>query len=405
MFGKSSTTFEVQVRREGRWMIEGSFLEEAAARSCARVQMTSGGVEEVKVFKQRSLAGLSLETLLFHKAVPVLKDKPMLLGGTAEGAPVCAGPDDLYGFESRVVINRLLRAFLDKFRITPTELLYSFTYLRKLDEQGVLLGAAIQAVARHHGDLRGFAVPARARELRGFADAVMVRARDFQAERKRLPAFDPKDLPATSRAIEAAVGEERHDAVFLGQLTHHLADRNSLGGKLDLLLGLVGGDSGDGGVGGEPRHLALIDGVMADALGSADVVKDLLGAQPNLAIGLCVLADHILGRDPQPRGEPASPLLARVGDLILRGRAPCCRAVLVERIRHSLNGAQPLDRRDPKKEALLADHLATHLRDGQGRMLGGPEAEKALARRLIRHRQAILREQGMHDIADRLSGR
>ncbi len=398
MFGKSSTAFEVQVRREGRWVIEASFFEEAAAMSCARVQMTSGGVEEVKVFKHRSLAGLSLETLLFHKTVPVVKDKPMLLGGTAEGAPVCTVPDDLYSFESRVVINRLLRAFLDKFRITPTELLYSFTYLRKLDEQGILLGAAIQAVARHHADLHGFAVPARARELRGFADVVMTRARDFQAERKRLPAFDPKDLPATSRAIDAAVGEERHDAVFLGQLTHHLADRNSLGGKLDLLLGLIDDE-------GEPRHLALIDGVMADTLGSADVVKDLLGAQPNLAMGLCVLADHILGRDPDPRGEPASALLARVGDLIVHGRAPCCRAVLVDRIRHALNGAQPLDRRDPKKEALLADHLATHLRDGQGRMLGGPDSEKALARRLIRHRQTILREQGMHDIADRLSGR
>lgn len=398
MFGKSSTAYEVQVRREGRWVIEASFFEEDAALSCARVQMTSGGVEEVKVLKYRTLAGLSLETVVFNKTVPVVKDKPMLLGGTAEGAPVCTSADDLYGFDSRVVIGRLLRAFLDKYRITPTELLHSWTYLRKLDEQGILLGAAIQAVARHHADLHGLAVPARARELRGFADAVMARARDFQAERKRLPAFDPKDLAGTSRMIDAAVGEAGHDAVFLGLLTIHLADRNALVGKLDLLLDLIDDDS-------SPRHLALIDGVMADALGSADVVKDLLGAQPNLAMGLCVLADHILGRDPEPKGEPASPLLARVGDLIVHDRAPCCRAVLVDRIRQSLNGTQPLDRRDPKKEALLADHVAARLRDGQGRLLGGPDAEKALARRLIRHRQAILREQGMHDIADRLSGR
>ncbi|MBK3800776.1 hypothetical protein GAY33_16325, partial [Azospirillum brasilense] len=42
-------------------------------------------------------------------------------------------------------------------------------------------------------------------------------------------------------------------------------------------------------------------------LGSAELVKELLGAQPNLALGLCALADLILGRDPQPKSEPVSP--------------------------------------------------------------------------------------------------
>lgn len=398
MFGKSSTAFEVQIRREGRWTIEGTYDEERRALASARSWLAVSGVEEVKALRFRTLAGLSLETVIFQKAVPVVKDKPMTLGGTAEGAPYCTAPGDLYEFEARVVTGRLLRAFLDKFRITPTELLHSWTYLRKLDEQGLLLGAALQAAARHHADRHGVAVPARARELRGFADAAMARARDFQAERKSLPAFDPADLSRSSRALVMALGEEAHDFAFLSQLTVHLADRNSLAGKLEMLLDLIGPEV-------EPRHLALLDGVMADALGSAELVKELLGAQPNLALGLCALADLILGRDPQPKSEPVSPLLAHVGALIVQGRAPCCRAVLLERIRQSLNGTQPLDRRDPKKEALLADHLATHLRDPQGRLLGGAEVEKALARRLIRHRQAILREQGMHDIADRLSGR
>ena len=400
MFGKAKTvsSFEVQIRREGRWVIEATFLDEQAALSCARAQMTMGGVEEVKVLKYRTFAGMSLETVIFEKAVPVVKEKPLLLGGTAEGAPFCLNADDLYGFDSRVVIGRLLRNFLDKYRITPTELLYAWTYVRKLDEQGMLLGAAIHAVARHHADLHGTAVPARVRDLRAFAEVVMARAREFQTERKHLPVFDPRDLPGFSAGLEALVGEEGHDAAFLGQLTVHLADRNSLGGKLDMLLAMITDDT-------EPRHLALLDGVMADALGSADVVKDLLGAQPNLAMGLCVLADHLLGRDPDPRDEPASALLVRVGELIRHGRAPCCRAVLVDRIRQSLNSAQPLDRREPRSEALLAEQVANRLRDGLGRPLGGADTEKALARRLIRHRQAILREQGMHDIADRLSGR
>lgn len=401
MFG-SSSTYEVQVRREGRWRIEATFTEEEAALSNARVQMTGRGVEEVKVTKYRSLAGMSLETVLFQKKTPEIKNKPLGLGGSAEGAPYCLSPDDLYGFEARVVIGRLLRPFLDKFHITATELLHSWSYVRKLDEQGTLIGAAIHAIARHHADTKGVAVPARVRELRAFADVAMSRARDFLAERKRLPAFDPKDLAASSRAIDYAVGVDGHDFVFLAQLAIHLADSNSLTGKLEMLLNLLHDES-------EPRHFALIDGVMADALGSADVVKELLGAQLNLAMGLCVLADHIHGRDPDPaflRGaEPASPLLARICDLALHGRAPQCRAVLVDRIRQSLNGEQPLDRRDPKAEAQLVDLVSTHLKGADGRLLGGADVEKAMARRMLRHRQNLLRGQGMHDIADRLSGR
>lgn len=399
MFGKASTSYEVQVRREGRWQIEVTCLEQEAALSSARARMVMGGVEEVKVLKYRTLAGLSLETVLFRKEVPVVKDRPPGLGGSAEGAPLCVRADDLCGFEARVVIGRLLGPFLAKFRITPTELLHSWPHIRKLDEQASLLGAALHAVARHHADVHGVPLAKRVRELRAFADVVIGRARDFQAERRRLPPFDPLDLSGSSRAIEAAVGEEGHDAVFLGQLTLHLAEHGSLVGKLEWLLDRLDDEDAV-----EPRHVALLEGVMADTLGATEVVKELLGQQRNLALGLCVLADALRGRDPDALAEPPSPLLDRVGTLILHGRAPCCRAVLVERLRRTLNGAQPLDRREPKAEALLVEEITKRLRDAEGRILGGAAMEKALSHRLTRHRQTILREQGMHDIADRLSG-
>jgi len=223
------------------------------------------------------------------------------------------------------------------------------------------------------------AVPVRARELRVFADVVMGRARDFLAERRRLPAFDPTDLTEASRQIDYAVGEAGHDFIFLSQLVLHLSNSNSLVGKLEMLLNPLHDES-------EPRHFALLDGVMADALGSAEVVKELLGPQPNLAVGLCVLADHLYGRDPDPKAEPANPLLACICDLALHGRAPCCRAVLMDRIRQSLGGDQPFDRRDPKMEAQLVELVASHLKGADGRLLGGTETERALNRRLLRHR-------------------
>lgn len=398
MFGKGSSSYEVQTRREGRWQIEGAFTDQEAALSCARSRLLSGGVEEIKVVKFRTLAGLSLETVILNKKAPESSKKPMALGGSADGAPLCRTLEDLTGFESRVVIGRLLRPFLDAQRLTPTELLHSWPAFRKLDEQGALLSAAIHAAARHHFDIHGVPIPVRVKELRGLVDAAASRARDFLAERKRLPAFDPDDLPATSRRIDEAVGEDGHDALFLSLLTLHLVEGNTLPGKLDLLLALMHDDA-------EARHLTLLDGVVADVLGSADTLKELLGPQPSLAMGLCALADALHGRDQSPITAEPSAALSRVCDLALKGRAPASRLVLIDRLRHALLSEQPLDRRDVKSEGALIQTVAEHLKGADGQLLGGAVMGKALDRRMVRHRQTVLRDQGMHDIADRLSGR
>ncbi|HYG88683.1 MAG TPA: hypothetical protein VD978_20750 [Azospirillum sp.] len=392
---KGSAMYEVHVLQDERWRIEAAFTEEQAALSCARVQVTVSGIREVKVYKSRNLAGMALQTAVFHRKVPEAKQRPLGLTGSADGAPYCTDLPDLYGFESRVVIGRLLRQFLDKHQVTPTELLHGWSCARRLDEQGSLMGAAIHAAARHHADTHKVAVAARVKELRALVDRALAKSRDFVAERKRLPAFDERDPAETSRRIERAVGAEEHDFVFLALLSHHLTGSNTVFGKLELLVRLMA-------EGEDPRVSALLEGVVADGLGSADVIKELLGAQPNLAAGLCALADTVLGR---PRGEkdaPVSSLLDRIGRLVVEGRAPCCRAVLVERIRSALGGEQPLDRRDSKAEATLVETIVARLKDEDGTLLGGAETEKVLAKRLLRHRQAILREQGMHDIADRL---
>ena len=394
---KSSALFEVHVRRDDRWRIEASFTDEKTALSCARAQLAESGVQEVKVLKTRNIVGLGLETEVFHRKATENKERPLTISGSAEGAPYCMTLNDLYGFESRLIVGRLLRQFLDKFRITPTELLYNWTFARKLDEQGSLIGSAIHAVARHHADVHGIAAKERVNDLRRLVDQALIKARDFAAERKRLPAFDEKDLIGTSQRVEQAVGSTNHDGVFLGMLALHLGNTPSVGGKLELLADMMGRE-------GDPQISHLLEGVIADGLGSAEVVKDLLGPQPNLAGGVMALADTVLGRPQGEKDTPVSPLLTRIGRFVAEGRAPCCRTVLVDRIRSAVNSDQPLDRRDAKSEALLVEAVATRLKDGNGTLLGGAETEKALARRLLRHRQAILRQQGMHDIADRLSG-
>lgn len=392
---KSSKSFEVHIRRDGRWQMMSAFADQDAALSSARTHLVSGGTQEVKVVKFRCLAGMELETVILHKVAPETNGKALSLGGSAEGAPLCRTLDEFCGFESRVVIGRLLRPFLDAQKITPTELLYGWPHARKLEEQGSLLGAAIQSVARHQNEAHGVAIPVRVKELRALTDAATARARDFLAERKRLPAFDLTDLAGSSRLIDEAVGEEEHDAVFLLQLTLQLSGCGSLMGKLETLAALMDDDA-------EPRHLALLDGVVADILGSAETIKELLGRQANLAHGLCALADALMGRDSPPTQEPAAPALRHIGQLALRGRAPCCQSVLLERLRQSLSGDQPLDRRDPKAEGALIEEINHRLSLPTGGLLGGTAIVRAMERRRMNHRRSVLRASGMHDIADRL---
>lgn len=90
MFGTGSVSYEVQSRREGRWRIEGAYTDQEAALSAARSQLAATGVEEAKVVKFRTVAGLSLETVILHKTVPQTQRKGLTLGGTAEGAPSAA---------------------------------------------------------------------------------------------------------------------------------------------------------------------------------------------------------------------------------------------------------------------------------------------------------------------------
>lgn len=392
---KSSKTFEVHIRRDGRWQMMSAFADQDSALSSARSHLVSGGTQEVKVVKFRSLAGMELETVILHKVAPETNGKAPMLGGSAEGAPLCRTLEDFCGFDSRAVIGRLLRPFLDANKIGATELLYGWSNIRKLEEQGGLLGAAIQAAARHHNDLHGVPVAERARELRALVDAAATRARDFLAERKRLPAFDLTDLARSSRLIDETVGEEQHDSVFLLQLTLQLAGCGSPVGKLEALAALMNDDA-------EPRHLALLDGVAADLLGSADTLKELLGRQPSLGAGLCALADALMGRDSPATQEPAAPTLRHLGELTLRGRAPCCFAVLLDRLCQSLAGDQPLDRRDPKAEGGLIEELNRRLTLPTGGLLGETATARAMERRRVNHRRAVLRASGLHDIADRL---
>lgn len=398
MLRNRSLSFEVTVCREGRWTIEAVFDDEAAAVRTARGLLATGGAEEVKVTRQRGMiGGFTTNSEILHERRPEIRDRPIVLGAHLAAAPACDMRADLYGLPARQAMNRLFRQFLDKYRVTPTEVLHNWSWARRLADTGTLLSSATHHVASLQAAASGRPVRERLGELEALVAAAMARVRDFAAERRRLPRFEPTDLAHVSRRIRAEVGPEEHDFTFLAMLSLHLMQAGSIAARQEMVLAMI-----DPGL--DPGLARLLEGVVADTLGTAEAVKELLGPQPSLGASLGALADFLNGRA-DPAGPAPTPVLARIKHLAAAGRGEACRAVLLDRLVAELGRDNPLDRRNPEAEAALLDRLVLRLADDSGALLGGEATEAALSRRRLRLRQAMLRGMGLVDAAEQLPSR
>ena len=389
-------TYETLICREGRWLIHCIVPEEEDAVAIGRHLLSEPGIEEFKVVRNRTmLSGFTTKREILHEIRPPVKEKAMVIKGRIDRPVVCEQLEDLYGFQSRMIMGRLFRLFLDKYQITASELLHNWTYLRKLSEAGNMIHAAVHQVAMAQAD--EFNIPAkdRIRHVEGLVHQAMNRSRDFYAERRRLPRFETANLDHVSRRIHARCGPENWSFTMLCLLSQHLMGYGSVGGKMEMLLTLMTEDL-------DPDLNTLFEGVVADALVASDMIKDLLGPHANLAESLCALADFLHGRSDPKR---LNPNLARIGALIARGAGESCRRVLTERLLTELKRDHPLDRKCPEADGALLESVIGHLRGPDGKLLGGDSAEAAISERLVRQRQAFLRDLGMVEVADQLPGK
>lgn len=389
-------SYETQVCHEGRWLIHCIVPEEEDAVAIGRRLLTEPGNEEIKVVRNRTmLTGFTTRTEILHEVRAPVKEKAMVVKGRIERSVVCEEPADLYTLESRMIMGRLFRLFLDKYQVTATELLHNWTYLRKLSESGNMMSTAASQVAMAQANEFNMPAKDRIRHIEGLIHQGMTKARDFYAERRRLPRFDKTNLDHVSRRIHARVGPEDYRFTMLCLLGQYLMGYGSIGGKMEMLLHLITEDM-------DPEVVSMFEDVIADALATPEMVKDLIGTHANLAQSLCALADFLNGRCDPAR---INPNLARIGELIQRGAGDGCRTVLLERLLFELKRDHPLDRKCPEADGALLESVVEHLRGPDGKLLGGEVAEAAISSRKVRQRQAFLRDLGMVEVADQLPGK
>ncbi|WP_119678543.1 hypothetical protein [Indioceanicola profundi] len=385
--------YEVFFQHEGRWRLEAVTDDEDAAVALARKALGSGGTLSARVVRQRSmLNGFTTETVIFEDAVQA-REKPVVVASPSQPTPLCATVADLCEDAGRQVVGQVLKDYLARNNLTATELLHGWSHARRLqDKGGGIVTAAIHRTATAQAATTGTSVKDRVKELIGLVDQATGLARDFAAERKRLPPFQGADIAAYARTVQAAVGEDRYAYAMRSLLTVWLFEISSLPGKLDSVVELMEQPDID-----EPL-MRLLDGIAADTLIFADVIQDVFGARSNLAGFLCALAGFLQGR--QVGGM--SPGAARLSGLIGRGVAPLCRQVLTARLVQEIASDKPLDKLNPAADGTLIEELTTALMQGNGEMFGGEAVRKAMSIRRLRNRQDVLRAKGLHAVADNL---
>jgi len=388
-------SFEVLALHDDRWMIDGWLDDEPAARARARALMARGQVEGVRVVRhRRSPNGTEVATEILNERRGDPRGEAIALAGDPASAPPCASLDDFTGLESRMAIGGLLRHFLTREAITPSELLFGWRYLKRLDDAGPLLAAAINAVAQ--AQAAGGDPAQRRKALQQLVAKAMARARRLHEQRSSLPVLAKVGPAEANRVLRARVPEPAHDETFLLLLADHLAG-HSLPAKLEVLFALLARCD-------DQRPRRLIEGVIADCLGFTEVIKELIPAQRHSGGTLLVVANLLAGRLTK-HAVANNPALAALSLLIEGGAAPCCRTVLLDRVGRSLTGSKPLAGNEPDAEVAVLDDLALALRLADGQWLGGAAMPAALDARRLRLRQDRLRRMGMDSAADALPAR
>jgi hypothetical protein len=366
-------SFEIQTLADERWTTVDLRETEAMALTMARGLLANPKLAGARVVKSvLRVDGTSDESVLFTETREIATADITAVPIT--DAHLCADIYDFFGLESRMTLNRLFRKYIDISFLTPTELLHHYRSLMKIQSFGTLFSTGVERVASLQGALPGQSYQGRRDTLYAVADKILRRARKV-ADNPKLPTLAGSDLGAILDGAVGVAPPGREGYFALVALCNELVRERNWLGKFDRLAKIVGPSPRD-------DVLALIDGVVADLVGTPAAFQDIMGYQRNLAQTLCALADLCEGRFDADKCD-ARDQLAIFTPLIAAGRMPETRRALEDRLLRLLSGTQPLDRHDPSREKAAYHTVAARL-NGPGGCFGGAAMAEALQQRAVR---------------------
>lgn len=364
-----NASFEMQSLKEGRWITETVFPSEDAALAGAKKRLADKKCEGARVIRNWLRAdGMTIETTIFSETRTVREEENLRISQIDEAPPKCESPKEFSGTQSRNVMNRLFRNYMEKAFITPTELIHNYKELKRLQDKDNLLPNAVDRVASLQTREGGQDSRERRNEIYEHIEEIAAQARDV--EKMNLPKITGSFKEMYDQ-LQSVSSKQDPDYLSMVVLSRDLLNARSWVGKLERLCRLAVAE-------GDPHSIALLDGVICDVLG-ANVVQDILGSQPHLGQAIIHMLDLAEGAMPTQKSD-AGESAEMLNKLLGASKLPQSRECLLDRAHKQLRSSNALCRNDPSREWDVFKLVMARMVNGNGLACGKLSAEALTTR-------------------------
>jgi hypothetical protein len=329
MSAGARVNYEVQTYDNGRWAISEVVPSEDSARRKAETLLAQKHIVGVRIVKESHFASDNRREAEIFKRMKENDQGDDFTIAVIEEAPVCERVTDYYKTAARNTMARLFMKYLEKFELTPLEMLHHHASLKRLVNLDTLVPSAVDKVAGLQARSTGEDTRRRREALFNAVDALVKRARE--AEGKQIPDLKASTLDDVLASLDAKVADE-DERRFLANvaLARTTINWQNLLAKVTNLLPMASSQR-------DARSLAMIDEMMADILVARPIVKDIIGTSKHMGDALMRLLDLIEGKC-KPAQYAAAEVLALLNALFTEDKLPRAKAVLYERIERDLKG-------------------------------------------------------------------
>ncbi|WP_395457277.1 FHA domain-containing protein (plasmid) [Azospirillum melinis] len=368
MSKRREARFEVVVEQGGKPNIDGVFEDEKSATERANFLLRLAKFPVVRVVK---VTGTGREETIFQKSSS--GGAKLTTISPIETANVCTDVLQVFSFDSRMTLLRLLRGYWDDQGVIPSEQLHRYYPLRYFEREALLFNPAVSRLATIQAPMLGVKPHERYDQITRLFTAL----KELAQKSDTLAPYDQALMRGgISGLLLAAVDRpvEERDRIVTHAFGTLLEPHREWGAKLTAVLRLHQEDDGE--------NTRLVDEFSAEIVDGREPIRALIGYAPDLASALLALLAALRG-DLDDRLPHTEPLLALSNALASDGTGfgfARTREALLHRIRGGLDGLTPLTRSGAASDARAFSSIVDGMIAFDGYM-GGPAMAESLTRR------------------------
>lgn len=339
MFGRAN--FEVQLYKNGRWSISEIVKSESVARKKATELLSLKTTAGVRIVKESQFGKDNRRESEIFKEMKEVKEEEDLSASSVDETPICEKVSDYYKTASRSTMARLFSKYLEKYEMTPFEMLHSHKNLKRMINFQTLVPQAVDKIATLHARATG--TDTRARRDAIF-DAVDVIAKKAQViDQKKLPELKDSSLDELLAKLDAKItDEDERNYMASVALTRESINWRGWIGKMAALLPMAESQK-------DQRARDMIDEMLSDIFNAKTVIKDVIGISKHLGDAVVRMVDLVEGKC-EPTKFAAEDLLELLNSLFAADMLPRSKQVLFDRIERDLKGPVRLTNSEDKEE-------------------------------------------------------